>query len=261
MLLATQNKKAEFQSILPSLSQNTAEWQLVFARLPNGTPDDMMALAQRLQSLYPDNEGILFAFPEKVVMLQRILSTGDTATFKAELEQKLPGRGYTFTLRQMDAKVLKQVEASFIDRDETKDDLFHQRLRRPDNRVLVIDDDFFYRALLQKECELYAKVHQAEDGKDALKLYQEINPDIVFLDIHLPSSPGLAILEEMSNFDFDACIIMLTSDTSRYNILQSLKRGASGVLKKPPESGKILRIFRNCPTFKKITDQREAAKV
>jgi two-component system, chemotaxis family, chemotaxis protein CheY len=261
MQLATQNKKAEFQSLLPSVNQNMAEWQAVSARLPGSSPDDMAALAKRLQDIYAEKEGLILPLREKVVMLQRVISNGDSATFKAELEQKLPGKGYNFTLRQMDATVLKQVEANFIDRDENKDSLFHQRLARPDNRVLVIDDDFFYRALLQKECEVYAKVHQAEDGKDALKLYQEINPDIVFLDIHLPSSPGLNVLQDITALDFDACVIMLTSDTSRYNILQSVKRGSSGVLKKPPESGKILRIFRNCPTFKRPGEQREAAKV
>lgn len=260
MLLASQNKKSEFQSLAPSLAKDMEEWQVVTARLPNSSAADMEQLAQKLVTIYADKEGMIFTFPDKVVMLQRILATSDSGSFKAELEQKMPGRGYNFILRQMTANVLKQFEEKFINTEDTAETLFNQRLARKGNVVLVIDDDFFYRTLLRRECENVATVHQSEDGKDAVKIYNEINPDIVFLDIHLPSSPGLAILEQLTGADFDACIIMLSADTSRHNVLQSVKKGAAGILKKPPESGKLLRIFRNCPTFKRVEEAREAAK-
>jgi two-component system chemotaxis response regulator CheY len=88
-----------------------------------------------------------------------------------------------------------------------------------------------------------------------------VNPDIVFLDIHLPSTQGLAILDELTQLDFDAFIIMLSADTSRHNVLESIKKGAAGILKKPPESGKLLRLFRTCPTFKKSGELKETAKL
>jgi two-component system, chemotaxis family, chemotaxis protein CheY len=260
MLIAGKDRKADFLSLSGSMTQNIAEWQICSIRLPNSGAEDMAALAQKILNIYAEREGLLFQFDDKVVMLTRYGHLGDSATFKSELEQKLAGRGYTFIVRQMDADALKQVESNFVDKDGTGDSLFKERLNRPENRILVIDDDFFYRALLQKECEGYAKVHESEDGKDALELYRQINPDIVFLDIHLPSFPGLAILGQLSNIDFDAFIVMLSSDTSKQNVLQAIKKGASGVLKKPPESGKILRIFRTCPTFKKQTPQPEAVK-
>ena len=261
MLLASQNKKSEFQSLVPSVTQNLAEWQVVSGRLPGGGADDMEALAQKLMSVYADKEGMIFPFADKVVMMQRILSTADSATFKSELEQKLPGRGYTFILRQMTPEVLKQVEELFVDHGETADSLFARRQARAGNSVLVVDDDFFYRTLLRRECENFAQVHQSEDGKDAAKLYREVNPDIVFLDIHLPATQGLAILEQLTRLDFDAFIIMLSADTSRHNVLESIKKGAAGILKKPPESGKLLRLFRTCPTFKKAGDVKESAKL
>lgn len=260
MLIAGKDRKADFLSLSGSMKENMAEWQISSIRLPNSGPEDMKALSQKILDIYTGKEGLLFPFDDKVVMLTRYGNLGDSATFKSELEQKLAGRGYTFIVRQMDGDALKQVEAKFVDKDGTEDSLFKERLKRPENRILVIDDDFFYRALLQKECEGYAKVHESEDGKNAAELYQQINPDIVFLDIHLPSSPGLLILERLSNIDFDAFVIMLSSDTSKQNVLHAIKKGASGVLKKPPESGKILRIFRTCPTFKKTSPQQEAAK-
>jgi two-component system chemotaxis response regulator CheY len=260
MLTASQNKKSEFQSLVPSNTQNIAEWLVVSGRLPGGTPADMQALAQKLASVYAEKEGIIFQRPDKIVMLQRILATADSGSFKAELDQKLPGRGYSFILRQMTPGVLKQVETGFVDQDEPANSLFQQRMSRGKNAVLVIDDDFFYRTLLRRECETFAEVHQSEDGKDALRLYQEINPDIVFLDIHLPSTPGISILDQITSFDFDAFVIMLSADTSRHNVLQSIKKGAAGILKKPPESGKLVRIFRTCPTFKKGDERKESAK-
>ena len=260
MLLASQNKKSEFESLSPSIAGSIAEWQIVTARLPNGTPADMEALSQKLMTLYADKEGMVFSFPDKVVMLQHILATGDSGSFKADLEQKLPGRGYGFIIRQMTESVLKQVEENFVAHEEVADSLYRRRAARAENVVLVIDDDFFYRSLLRKECEAVATVHQSEDGKDAVKIYTEINPDIVFLDIHLPSTPGLAILEQLTNADFDAFVIMLSADTSRHNVLQAVKKGAAGIMKKPPESGKLLRIFRTCPTFRKPEEPRDTAK-
>ncbi|TAL27107.1 MAG: response regulator [Alphaproteobacteria bacterium] len=260
MLMAGSDRKTGFLSLSGSINEHMPEWQIASIRLPGSGPEDMKALAQKILGLYADKEGILFPFDDKAVLLTRYGSLGDSVAFKSELEQKLAGRGYTFMVRQMSAEALKQVEENFVDGDGSADTLFKDRLKRPENRILVVDDDFFYRALMQKECEGYAKMHQSEDGKNAVELYREINPDIVFLDIHLPSAPGLAILEQLSNVDFDAFIIMMSSDTSKHNVLQAVKKGASGVLKKPPESGKLLRIFRACPTFKKSPLQQEAAK-
>jgi two-component system, chemotaxis family, chemotaxis protein CheY len=260
MLMAGSDRKSVFLSLSGPIKENMPEWQISSIRLPGSGPEDMKALAQKILGLYADKEGILFPFDDKVVLLMRYGSHGDSVAFKSELEQKLAGRGYTFMVRQMSPEAFRQVEENFIDGDGAADTLFKDRLKRSENRILVIDDDFFYRALMQKECEGYAKMYQSEDGKNAVDLYREINPDIVFLDIHLPSAPGLSILGDLSNVDFDAFVIMMSSDTSKHNVLQAVKKGAAGVLKKPPESGKLLRIFRACPTFKKMDAQPNAAK-
>ena len=232
MLLAGDNKKNDFQGLIPSISQNMAEWQFVSARLPGAGAADMQALAQRLMTVYGEKEGMIFPYADKVVMVQRLPGTGDSGTFKADLEQKLAGRGYSFIIRQMTQDVLRQVETRFAGGAEPAGSFFAKRQARGGNVVLVVDDDFFYRTLLRRECETFAQVHQSEDGKDVVKLYQEVNPDIVFLDIHLPSAPGLSILDQIANIDFDAFVVMLSADTSRQNVLQSIRKGAAGVLKK-----------------------------
>jgi two-component system chemotaxis response regulator CheY len=124
----------------------------------------------------------------------------------------------------------------------------------------VIDDDAFYRAVLKKACEKSAEVYQSEDGKNAIQLYQEINPDIILLDIHLPLSYGFLILEDFLNLDFDAFVVMISSDSSSHNVATAQDMGSAGFLKKPLDPDELQRYFQTCPTFK-LAAPKESRKV
>lgn len=70
----------------------------------------------------------------------------------------------------------------------------------PKLRVLVVDDEPMARAtlteLLGKDGEVEL-VGEAADGDQALAAIRQLNPDLVFLDIHMPAKDGLEVLDAL----------------------------------------------------------------
>jgi two-component system chemotaxis response regulator CheY len=250
MLLATQNNKAEFQSLVPLIQQYMYEWRIVFVKAPKEEAGDLPAAAQTILSLYANTEGVMFVSGDKIIIMLHDDHGEGLEAIKSKIAQKLPGKSYRYIMRQMTGTALQQITSNYFDAENTHSSLFSKRLARKENRVLVIDDDDFYRAILKKACEKSATVFQSEDGRNATQLYLETNPDIVFLDIHLPLSYGFLILEDFLNVDFDAFVIMISSDTSSQNISRADDMGGAGFLKKPLEPEELQQIFKACPTWR-----------
>ena len=82
-------------------------------------------------------------------------------------------------------------------------------------RVLIADDEMIERKALRKklqarygeECEFF----EAENGREALRIYAEKRIQILLLDIEMPGITGLAAAEQLRQSDPDVCIIFLTA--------------------------------------------------
>src|SRR5205085_5687143 len=65
-------------------------------------------------------------------------------------------------------------------------------------RVLVVDDDAQYRAVLKEFlCSEGAKVREAGDGRQALAAMSEYLPDLLLLDLLMPEMDGFELLRRM----------------------------------------------------------------
>lgn len=74
------------------------------------------------------------------------------------------------------------------------------RLERPVNSALVVDDDAEINRLLARMVRSLrpsCQILTAEDGGQALELLREVRPDVVLLDLLMPSIDGYAVLETM----------------------------------------------------------------
>lgn len=82
-------------------------------------------------------------------------------------------------------------------------------------RLLIADDEMIERAVLYKtlsrnlgdQCEIF----QAENGREALKVYEEKKIQIAILDIEMPGINGIQAAEQIREKDKDCCIIFLTA--------------------------------------------------
>jgi DNA-binding NtrC family response regulator len=109
------------------------------------------------------------------------------------------------------------------------------------SNILIIDDQpsvrFGLRSLL--EAEGY-RVMEAEDGRQALVLLTEHAPQLILLDLRLPDTDGLDLLQRIKAIDDDVPVIILTAHGTIEMAIRALKNGAENFLTKPPDADSFL---------------------
>lgn len=108
-------------------------------------------------------------------------------------------------------------------------------------KLLIVDDSMIMRTALEKfTSELGLElVGKAGDGKSALAMFKEHNPDVVTLDITMPEMDGLTVLGHMLEINPAARILVVTAITEKSVAIDALKKGAKGFLNKPFTEDKI----------------------
>jgi DNA-binding NtrC family response regulator len=100
-------------------------------------------------------------------------------------------------------------------------------------RVLLIDDEARVRASLKTVLEPTYEVIQAADAQEGLDLFRKEAPHLVLLDVILPGTDGLSVLQTMRAEDRTAPVIMLTGTKSVKTAVDAMKFGAADYLSKP----------------------------
>lgn len=100
-------------------------------------------------------------------------------------------------------------------------------------KVLLVEDDpvtrWMVRIALKSECTLFT----ATNAGIAIDSYHKCRPDLVFLDIHLPDSDGMQVLEEILRNDPKANVVIFSSHDNVETMIAMLENGASGFVSKP----------------------------
>jgi len=108
--------------------------------------------------------------------------------------------------------------------------------------VIVIDDDkdnvdFFSEYLELKGINVIGKGY---DGKEAVDLYVELRPDVVFLDVMMDRFDGLYALEEIKKIDNCANVIMVTADLREDTHVKITSLNATAIIFKPFEMDAVM---------------------
>jgi DNA-binding NarL/FixJ family response regulator len=102
-------------------------------------------------------------------------------------------------------------------------------------RVLLADDDEAYaaslRQLIDQQPELTV-VGVASDGVEAVELADELAPDAVVVDLHMPRLSGVETVDRLRRDHPHLCLIALTGDTDANLHAAAVGAGADGVLVK-----------------------------
>lgn len=102
-------------------------------------------------------------------------------------------------------------------------------------RIILADDHLMFRQGLKKILEEKADLEiigEANCGLDLLKLLQESVPDLVILDISMPTLRGIEAVSEIKSLRPDVKILILTMHKEREYLYQSVSAGADGYLLK-----------------------------
>jgi DNA-binding NarL/FixJ family response regulator len=82
--------------------------------------------------------------------------------------------------------------------------------------VLVVDDSLIFRTGMVRAvqaCEGLDLVAEAADGETALRLVDELEPDLLILDLRMPGLDGLGVLERLHADGPPACRVLVISAT------------------------------------------------
>lgn len=109
-------------------------------------------------------------------------------------------------------------------------------------KIVIVDDDILVSSALKTILEAGGEVEVAgtgQDGKDAVRLYDELLPDVLLMDIRMKDMSGLDAAEQILNMHADAKILLLTTFSDDEYIVKALKYGVKGYLLKQ-DYGSIL---------------------
>ncbi len=102
-------------------------------------------------------------------------------------------------------------------------------------KVLVVDDSSVIREVvidILKE-EISLEYVEAADGNEAVARYKEYKPDLVTMDINMPNLDGIGALKQIIDFDRKAKVVMLTTESEKQKIVESISHGAKNYITKP----------------------------
>ncbi|MDX8044707.1 response regulator [Gracilibacillus sp. S3-1-1] len=102
-------------------------------------------------------------------------------------------------------------------------------------RVVIVDDAAFMRMQLKNIFTNlgHEVVGEAENGRQATELYEELQPDIVSMDITMPEMNGVEATKEIKSKDANATIIMCSAMGQQQMVLDAIKAGATDFIVKP----------------------------
>lgn len=117
----------------------------------------------------------------------------------------------------------------------------------PPIRIVVVDDHTLFRrgltALLSRDAQ-FQVAGDAADAGEALRRVQELQPDLVLLDNHLPGVKGVDVLPALREAAPAVRVLMLTVSEDEDDLAAALRGGACGYLLKTIEGDALAQSIR-----------------
>jgi len=104
-----------------------------------------------------------------------------------------------------------------------------------DVRILIVDDEVFFRKVLRDILEKigFTVVAEAADGSEAVAQFRAHRPHIIIMDIYMPEKNGIEATREMVALDKNANVLACSASDFDYDTQAALDAGAKVILLKP----------------------------
>jgi two-component system nitrogen regulation response regulator NtrX len=129
------------------------------------------------------------------------------------------------------------------------------------HRILIVDDEAGIRQALKQVLEYEdLVVRVAGSGGEAITMYPEYRPHLVFLDVKMAGLDGLETLTRLRDLDPKAQVVMISGHGTIATAVEATQRGAFDFLEKPLDADRLLVTVRNALVHAELVDQNARLK-
>jgi DNA-binding NarL/FixJ family response regulator len=132
-----------------------------------------------------------------------------------------------------------------------------------DLRVLLVDDHDLFRTglrnLLEEEGVIVAG--EAGTGTEALRMVEELAPDVVVMDLNMPGMTGVEATRQIASLAPLARVLVLTISDQDADVMDAILAGACGYLLKDSSIGELMQGIRAAAVGESLISPTIASKV
>lgn len=125
--------------------------------------------------------------------------------------------------------------------------------------IMMVDDHPLLRKglkqLIDMEDDLDA-IGEASNGKDAVEMARELDPDLILLDLNMQGMDGIETLQAMRAAGVCARIVMLTVSDNDEDVISAISNGADGYLLKDMDPEEIIEKVQQAALGKMVISDR-----
>ncbi len=133
--------------------------------------------------------------------------------------------------------------------------------------LMLVDDHPLFRQGLRRVMEAEQDLEvimEVSDGEEALRLAQQLNPNVIIMDINLPNVNGLQITRELKQESPEVAVIILTAFHDDEQIFHAIRAGAAAYFPKDVTARRLVEAIRqvslgNYVIDDEVLDKPEAA--
>ncbi len=112
--------------------------------------------------------------------------------------------------------------------------------------AMVVEDEKVTNDLLSSTFKnFFSNVHSCFSGEEALKVYGDFKPDIVFVDIIMDGMDGIELARKIRQENPSQIIIVISASNDIEKISESIEVGVNSFIQKPIDTKKIIELLTN----------------
>ena len=112
--------------------------------------------------------------------------------------------------------------------------------------AMVVEDEAVANELLSSTFKNFFKeVTSAFNGKEALELYKEKKPDIIFVDIIMPEMDGIELARRIREINPQQMVVIISASNDIQKISETIEIGVNSFIQKPIDTKKIIELLQN----------------
>ncbi len=118
--------------------------------------------------------------------------------------------------------------------------------------AMVVEDEAVANELLSSTFKNFFKdVTSAFNGKEALELYEQKQPDIVFVDIIMPEMDGIELARKIREINPQQMVVVISASNDIQKISETIEIGVNSFIQKPIDTKKIIELLQSVTSLVK----------